>query len=99
VFILTITPKQVQKAYSGKQGCMCGCKGKYSINPAHKAEADVERGYEMPAARNLAQIKKVLRTLQNDPRVTLQNGYIVHLAKSDPDERNYVVYLCKSARI
>jgi hypothetical protein len=24
-----ITPAQVQRAYKGKIGCMCGCKGKY----------------------------------------------------------------------
>ena len=34
--IQSITPEQVTKAYSGKPGCMCGCKGTYyyAANPA-----------------------------------------------------------------
>ena len=27
--IQSISPSQVVKAYVGKVGCMCGCKGKY----------------------------------------------------------------------
>lgn len=30
--IQDITPSQVRRAYKGKPGCMCGCKGKYYVN-------------------------------------------------------------------
>jgi hypothetical protein len=98
-FIKNVLPEQVCEAYSGKQGCMCGCNGRYSVNPAHKAEADSERGYEMPAARSMTQIKKVLEALQNDPRTRIIDGYILDRDALRPGERNYVVYLCKSAMI
>lgn len=100
-FIARITPDMVQKSYSGKQGCMCGCNGKYSINPAHKKEADAERGYTMPAAKTLSSIKRVLRILQADPRTLVQDGYIIAVAydQAEPGERNHVLYLCKSVRI
>ena len=28
--LAAITPAQVERVYSGRQGCMCGCLGKYS---------------------------------------------------------------------
>jgi len=34
VNIQSITPEQVTRAYTGKPGCMCGCKGTYAANPA-----------------------------------------------------------------
>lgn len=27
--LVNLTPDKVERAYSGKPGCMCGCKGKY----------------------------------------------------------------------
>ena len=37
---------KVYKVYSGKSGmCMCGCSGKYKVASAHRAHADVDRGY------------------------------------------------------
>jgi len=29
-----VNPKEVSRVYSGKPGCMCGCRGNYSTNPA-----------------------------------------------------------------
>jgi hypothetical protein len=31
--IAEITTDQVERVYSGRQGCMCGCLGTYSSNP------------------------------------------------------------------
>lgn len=36
-----VNVNQVLKTYNGKQGCMCGCRGKYSV----MADADVGSGY------------------------------------------------------
>jgi hypothetical protein len=99
-FIDGLTVDQVREVYSGRQGCMCGCRGKYSVNPAHKAEADKERGYEQPATgRHLPQVRKVLALFQGNPRARIQDGNILYVADSRDEERNYVVYLCNSAAI
>ncbi len=99
-FIASVTPDMVREVYSGKQGCMCGCNGKYSVNPAHKKEADEERGYEQPStARHMVMIKKVLGILQAHPETMIDDGYIIYVPRHVGEERNYVVYLCKSAAI
>ena len=33
-----IDPKTVSRVYSGRPGCMCGCRGNYSTNPATIAQ-------------------------------------------------------------
>ena len=99
-FIKTITPEQVLRAYSGKPGCMCGCLGKYSNNPAYKAQLDAERGYEQPATnRHMVQIKKVLKLLQGHPEAMLQDGNIIYLPRGAIENKNYVIYLIDSAAI
>jgi hypothetical protein len=35
----------ITRVYSGKIGCMCGCNGKYTTNPAYKEQVSKERGY------------------------------------------------------
>lgn len=40
-----IDVKKVGKVYSGKRGCMCGCKGKWAAAPAHLEWANANRGY------------------------------------------------------
>lgn len=79
-----LTPKEliglneahVERVYSGKQGCMCGCLGKYYKNPNRM-------------------VKKVLNLLKADPRLMLQDSYILYIdfESRDNNERNYVVYL------
>jgi hypothetical protein len=100
LLILAITPDMVREVYSGKQGCMCGCLGKYSVNPAHKAEADSERGYEQPAGtRAMVMVRKVLSALQAHPNACIQDGSIVFIPRSAGEERNYVAYLCNAAAV
>lgn len=41
--ILEVSKADVMEVYSGRPGCACGCQGKYSVNPAHKALADAKR--------------------------------------------------------
>ena len=38
--IQSITSSQVRRAYIGKVGCMCGCKGKYFVSAETGAEHD-----------------------------------------------------------
>lgn len=48
-----LTPASVVKAYVGKPGCMCGCKGKYYYNGPHPY------GTVSPKM-----VTKILRTIQ-----------------------------------
>lgn len=91
--IQAITPNQVLEVYSGPSGCMCGCIGKYYVNPANRAEAEARRGYSCEDTdMNLGMVSKVLRILQNDPRTKLDDG-ILFVERREVGERNYVVYL------
>jgi hypothetical protein len=42
-----IDRSRVIKVYTGKQGCMCGCKGKYRYTSATQDEGGARRGYEV----------------------------------------------------
>jgi hypothetical protein len=93
-----ISIDDVRSVYSGKQGCMCGCKGKHRYHPKHLVEATKDRGYGIgPEETNLRQVTKVLRLLQADSRTALQDGYILHIKdeKKLDDEKQYVAYLTK----
>lgn len=37
------------KVYSGRQGCACGCRGKYTYATEHRQFGSKERGYEVTA--------------------------------------------------
>ncbi len=36
----------VLKSYTGKMGCMCGCRGAYRVASKHLEAANAERGYD-----------------------------------------------------
>ena len=63
--IQNVTPSMVMQAYSGKIGCMCGCKGKYWVMPEHKDLVAKSNGYE-PEDKELnpKQVTKILRLIQ-----------------------------------
>jgi hypothetical protein len=52
--IQEITPSQIVRAYSGKIGCMCGCKGKYYTSVADGTHSDTNPGM----------VTRILRTIQ-----------------------------------
>lgn len=41
-----INVNDVLKSYTGKIGCMCGCRGSYRVASKHLAAANAERGYD-----------------------------------------------------
>lgn len=41
---------KITKVYSGRRGCMCGCKGQYKYGEAFKAEETRSHGYEVDAS-------------------------------------------------
>lgn len=80
---MSISTSDVTQVYSGKPGCSCGCRGKYT-----------EASDASPSARAL--VTKVVRMLNESPRTrrndgdALSGGPILYL---DTDRRTYAVYL------
>jgi len=79
---------KVMKAYSGKPGCMCGCKGKWSYRPEAKGP-----GYEVD--RSDRAVNTVARNMQ---RFVVENNTAMKLdvdAKCvyvETDRKVYAVY-------
>ena len=79
--IQEITPSQIVRAYSGKVGCMCGCKGKYYTFDANGTDGAVNPGM----------VTRILRTIQAAPpeKIELDANYIAWVKGG----RQYVAYL------
>jgi len=78
--IQSISPSQVVKAYVGKIGCMCGCKGKYY---GHTAGGEVVRV-------DPKMVTKILRTIQaNEGKVEVDDDILAYEDKG----KSWVVYL------
>lgn len=58
----------IEKVYSGRIGCMCGCRGKYSYNEG-SAHEDWQGKVSVRSIKIMA--KKVL----SDPRVVVEQGF------------------------
>jgi hypothetical protein len=59
-----INRDHVMMVYTGKQGCMCGCKGKYKYRKAAVAAGTANRGYEVEAGDvNEGVVTRVLNEL------------------------------------
>ena len=58
----------ITRVYNGKIGCMCGCLGKYSANPAYKAEVEAWRGYKLDDSEvSERSVKIIAKKVFNDP--------------------------------
>lgn len=81
VNIQSIDPGAVVRAYKGKPGCMCGCKGKYYTS------SKVDHSIVNPAM-----VTKILRTIQaNEDLVEIDEGGAWISARVDGKDN--VVYL------
>ena len=74
------TLANVQKVYSGKPGCMCGCRGKYSY-----ATGCTESQYDVVNERS---VKILFNKVMNHPERKIEDG----VAYVETDTRNLVVY-------
>jgi hypothetical protein len=74
------TLANVEKVYSGKPGCMCGCRGKYSYAPGHG-----DGKYDVVNERS---VKLLFNKVMKHPDVKTEPGY----AFVDTGSRNLVVY-------
>ena len=74
------TLANVEKVYSGKPGCMCGCRGKYSY-----AQGCGDGKYDVVNERS---VKLLFNKVMKHPNVKTEPGY----AFVDTGTRNLVVY-------
>ena len=82
--LVALTPDRVERVYSGRPGCMCGCRGSYRYSRRH-APADAERGDV-----NDAQVRKVLATLQANVEHVEADEDCFH---ADINGRRFVVFV------
>ena len=65
----------VYKVYSGKQGCMCGCKGKYSYTAAGAVEHSP--GYDVTDSINERSVKIITTKVLKNPLTEIKDGIAV----------------------
>ena len=80
------TLANVQKVYSGKPGCMCGCRGKYSYT-AHGA-VEGNPGYDVSDSINERRVKILFTKVMNNPNREVDGN----MAFVETDTRNLVVF-------
>ena len=59
---------KITRVYNGKQGCMCGCNGKYTTNPDFQELVGKERGYAVSDDECNVRIVKIIagKVLRNN---------------------------------
>ena len=61
---------KITRVYNGKQGCMCGCNGKYTTNPDFQALVGKERGYAVSDDEcNERSVKIIAKKVLTNPNV------------------------------
>lgn len=67
----------ITRVYNGKIGCMCGCNGKYTTNPAFQELAGKERGYPVQDSECNPRIVKIIagKVLRN-PNAVREGNYV-----------------------
>lgn len=93
-FIASITPDKVLSVYSGKLGCMCGCRGNHSYNPLYVEESTKEAGCEPDFSSR--SVSLILNKVKKVTDAALQRGHIIHVKSNG---RQYAVYLRHSASL
>ena len=62
----------VYKVYSGKRGCMCGCKGKYSYTA--KGAVDNSPGYDVTDSINERSVKIISTKVLKNPLAKIEDN-------------------------
>jgi len=90
-----IKREAVLKVYSGRPGCCCGCRGKYTYRKETAAIGAEERGYSMDAGEvNEGVVTKVLNVINNDPRSVDEGGHVF----LDTGARWYIAYRIRALK-
>jgi hypothetical protein len=58
----------IEKVYSGRVGCMCGCRGKYSYNEGVKHE-------DWQGKVSVRSVKVMAKKVLSDPRVVVERSF------------------------
>lgn len=80
----------VVSVYSGRPGCMCGCRGRHSYADRFARVGGERRGYAVrPEEISDRSVKHVVSKLNADPNTRVEDG----IAWLDLATRSYAVYL------
>jgi hypothetical protein len=99
-FLIT-NKKNVVSVYSGRPGCMCGCRGKHSYSKKHRKYSSKERGYnitveeisDVTVTRMINKFEKLIKNgWHNDVHVDELRNYMFF----ETPTRHYVIYFKKS---
>ena len=70
--------ENVTRVYNGRPGCMCGCNGKYSTNPAYREHVGKERGYPVSDEEvSLRSVKIIAKKVLTNPNAKWEANYVV----------------------
>lgn len=98
-----LTPADVRMVYSGKPGCMCGCRGSYAYTTAAREEGTRERGYEVTDSDiSDITVTRLLKKLQRVETIEqmgcdLEDETRIANFFLETETRVYVITLCKDA--
>jgi hypothetical protein len=66
----------ITRVYNGKIGCMCGCLGKYTVNPEYREQVGRERGYDVNDDEvSERTIKIIAKKVLTNPDVVYEGNY------------------------
>jgi hypothetical protein len=84
-----IQVQDIASVYSGKPGCMCGCRGKYYCASALGSQRDKVRGYGITSEKvSDRQVKRIIDLMNGNPSTEDKgNHYFLDLGT-----RWYVAY-------
>lgn len=74
---MSVNISKVTRVYNGKMGCMCGCNGKYSTNPAYREEVSAYRGYPVDADEcSERSVKIITKKVLSNPNSVWEDNYV-----------------------
>jgi hypothetical protein len=69
--------RDITRVYNGKGGCMCGCNGKYTTNPAFKELVSKERGYPVGDDEcNIRSVKIIAKKVLTNPNAVWEKDCV-----------------------
>ena len=73
---MSVNISGITKVYNGKIGCMCGCNGKYSVNPAFQEYVSKWRGYPVSDEDcNERSVKIIAKKVLSNPNTVFEDNY------------------------
>ena len=74
---MSVNINGITRVYNGKIGCMCGCGGKYSTNPAYKEEVGKWRGYPVSDDEcSERSVKIIAKKVLSNPNAQYQDNMV-----------------------